>query len=75
MPRLLSTMPHVPLVQVAIRLVRGHLTMSAVRRTSVIIKIRMLFDDLRQNTLVDVASGKIGLPKVGLFVSVVEIEL
>jgi hypothetical protein len=74
-PRLLRTMPHVPLMQIAIRPVRGHLTMSAVRRTSVIKNVRMLFDDLRQDTFIDVAPGKIGLPKVGLFVFVVEIQL
>jgi hypothetical protein len=68
-------MPHVPLVQVAIRLVCGHLSVSAVRRTSVVMKIRMFFYDCGQNTFIDVACGKIGLSKVGLFVFVVEIQL
>jgi hypothetical protein len=68
-------MPHVPLVQVAIRLVCGHLSVSTVRRASVVMEIRVLFDDCGQDTFIDVASGKAGLPEVGLFVVVVEVQL
>jgi hypothetical protein len=66
-------MPHVPLMEIAIRLVCGYLSVATIWRTSVIIQIRMFFYDRGQNTFIDVACGKIGLPKVGLFVFVVEI--
>jgi hypothetical protein len=37
--------------------------------------VRVFLDDRWQNTLVNVACGKAALPKVGLFVIVVEVQL
>lgn len=37
-------------------------------------KIRMLLDDFRQDTFVDVTGGKVGLPKVGFLVVIVELQ-
>jgi len=41
----------------------------------VVMKIRMLLDDRGQDTFVNVAGGKVGLPKVRIFVAVVEVQL
>ena len=74
MPRLLRTMPHIPLVQVPVRPVCGHLSVPTVGRASVVMKIRMLLDDVGQDTFVDVTGGKVGLPKVGFLVVIVEFQ-
>jgi hypothetical protein len=73
-PRLLRTMPHIPLVQVAIHLVCGHLSVPTVGRASVVMKIRMLLDDFGQDTFVDVTGGKVGLPKVGFLIIIVKLQ-
>ena len=75
MPGLLRTVPHVPLMEIAIRLICSHLSVATVRGTSVIMNIRMFFYDRRQNTFIDVACGEIGFPEIGLFVIVVEIQV
>jgi hypothetical protein len=67
-------MPHIPLVQVAIRLVSGYLSVPTVWGASVVMKIRMLFDDCGQDAFVDVTGRKVCLPKVRFFVVVVEVQ-
>jgi hypothetical protein len=62
-------------MEIAMRLICGPLSVATVRGTSVIMNIRVLFHDRRQNTFIDVACGKISLPEVGLFVIVVEIKV
>ena len=74
-PRLLRTMPYVPLVQVTVRLIGRRFPVSTVGRASVVMNVRVFLDDRRQNTLVNVASGKAALPEVRLFVVVVEVQL
>ena len=68
-------MPDVPLVQVAVRLVGRYLAVSTVRRASMVMNVRVFLDDSWQNTLVNVASGEAALPKVRLFVVVVEVQV
>jgi hypothetical protein len=68
-------MPYVPLVQVTVRLIGRRLPVPTVGRTSVVMNVRVFLDDRWQNTLVNVASGKAALPKVRLFVIVVEVQL
>jgi hypothetical protein len=62
-------------MEIAMRLICGRLSVATVRGTSVIMNIRIFFYDRRQNTFIDVACGKISVPKVGLFVAVVEIKV
>jgi len=38
-------------------------------------EIRMLIDDHGQDAFVNVAGGKVGLPKVRIFVAIIEVQL
>lgn len=75
MPRLLATVPDVPLMQVSIILVRRQLAISAIRRTAMIVDIGMLLYDGREHPFIDIARGEVGLAEIRLLIGVIQLEV
>lgn len=68
-------MPYVPLVDIAVCLIRGRLAMTAVRRAAVVVDIGVLRYYGGKNAFVDVSGREIGIPEVARLVVVVKLKI
>jgi hypothetical protein len=68
-------MPYVPLMDIAVCLIRGWLAMAAVRRTTVVVDTGVLRYHRWENAFVDVSRGEIGIPEVARLIGIVKFKI